>query len=343
MEAEAVRAVFDHRWDLQDEGDGIVKHHGDKNQYNTGVISKHHVVLASPDKYGKGNATRVMAHLSSTFPCIRWCLVVGVCGGVPSPKNREPIYLGDVIVSTKIIEHDIGKKYPYTFKTNQTFIHDPHTELGTYLKMIQGETNLEKVKSDMDRHLAQRKGVKVACPGPTSDMLFPWNYLHKHYNSECEACKTYSSTSGEPCAESKNLTCHELGCTSESARNLQAPRRPAIHFGYVASGDTVLKCGTGREQYADTSQIIAFEMEGTGVAKDMDCLVIKGVSDYADSHKHKGWQPYAASVAAACMKALLAQIRRSKSLSEREVTLPAMILVTARLVRSGHFRNNLNF
>ncbi|KEF57273.1 uncharacterized protein A1O9_05190 [Exophiala aquamarina CBS 119918] len=48
-EAEAVRAAFDHRWDLQAEGDNIVKHHGDKNQYNTGVIVKHNVVLATPD------------------------------------------------------------------------------------------------------------------------------------------------------------------------------------------------------------------------------------------------------------------------------------------------------
>lgn len=80
-EAEAVRAAFDHRWDLQDEGDNIVKHHGDKNQYNTGVIFKHNVVLATPDKYGKGNATRVIAHLRSTFPGIRWCLAVVVCGG----------------------------------------------------------------------------------------------------------------------------------------------------------------------------------------------------------------------------------------------------------------------
>ncbi|KEF57274.1 uncharacterized protein A1O9_05191 [Exophiala aquamarina CBS 119918] len=263
-----------------------------------------------------------MAHLRSTFPGIRVCLVVGVCGGVPSPKNREPIYLGDVIVSTKIIEYDIGKQYPYAFKPNQIFEQDPHTELSTYLKMIKGETNLEKVKSDMNRYLAERKRGKLADPGSASDKLFPWNYLHKHRNRECEPCKTYSDASGEPCAESEKLTCDELGCTGASTRELQVPRAPRIHFGHVASGDKVLKSGAHREQYADESQVIAFKMEGAGVAKDMDCLVIKGVCDYADSHKHKGWQPYAANVAAACMKALLVQYRRSKSAVERPVTLP---------------------
>ena len=35
------------------------------------------------------------------------------------------------------------------------------------------------------------------------------------------------------------------------------------------------------------------------------CLVIKGVCDYADSHKNKKWQPYAAATAAAFARALL--------------------------------------
>lgn len=34
-------------------------------------------------------------------------------------------------------------------------------------------------------------------------------------------------------------------------------------------------------------------------------IIIKGVCDYADSHKNKDWQKYAATSAAACMKALL--------------------------------------
>ncbi|KIW70684.1 hypothetical protein PV04_02929 [Phialophora macrospora] len=319
-EAEAVRAVFDHRWDHQPDGDNIVKHHSDKNQYNTGVILKHNVVLASPDEYGKGNATRVMSHLRSTFPGILWGLVVGVCGGVPAPKDREPIYLGDVVISTKILEYDKGKQYPYAFKPNETFDQKPGTALATYLKMIKGKTNLAKVNDDMKRYLEERSGGEVTYPGPSSDKLLPSKYLHKHHNDECEACKTCFDSSGEPCAESEKSTCDELGCTSVLARNLEIPRSPHIHFGYVASGDMVLKSGTHRERYADKAQVIAFEMEGAGVAKDIvDCLVIKGVCDYADSHKHKGWQPYAAEVAAACMKALLAQLRRSKSVVDRGV------------------------
>jgi hypothetical protein len=46
-------------------------------------------------------------------------------------------------------------------------------------------------------------------------------------------------------------------------------------------------------------------MEAAGLMNDFPCLVIRGVCDYADSHKNKRWQPYAAAVAAAYMKELL--------------------------------------
>jgi ankyrin repeat domain-containing protein 50 len=35
------------------------------------------------------------------------------------------------------------------------------------------------------------------------------------------------------------------------------------------------------------------------------CLVIRGICDYADSHKNKMWQHYAAATAAACAKEVL--------------------------------------
>ncbi|KAJ9244377.1 hypothetical protein DTO169E5_1982 [Paecilomyces variotii] len=48
-------------------------------------------------------------------------------------------------------------------------------------------------------------------------------------------------------------------------------------------------------------------MEGVGVWDKFNCLVIKGVCDYADSHKSKVWQDYAAAAAAAVAKEVLKQ------------------------------------
>jgi nucleoside phosphorylase len=60
-----------------------------------------------------------------------------------------------------------------------------------------------------------------------------------------------------------------------------------------------------RDQYAESEKVIAFEMEGAGVRKSFNCLIIKGVCDYADSHKNKKWQDYAAAVAASVAKEVL--------------------------------------
>jgi hypothetical protein len=42
-----------------------------------------------------------------------------------------------------------------------------------------------------------------------------------------------------------------------------------------------------------------------GLMDSFPCLVIRGICDYADSHKNKIWQPYAAATAAAYAKELL--------------------------------------
>ena len=53
---------------------------------------------------------------------------------------------------------------------------------------------------------------------------------------------------------------------------------------------------------------MCFEMEAAGLMNDFGCLVIRGICDYADSHKNKKWQPYAAATAAACAKEILSVI-----------------------------------
>jgi len=54
--------------------------------------------------------------------------------------------------------------------------------------------------------------------------------------------------------------------------------------------------------------ILCVEMEAAGLMNDFPCLVFRGICDYADSHKNKQWQPYAAAVAAGYMKELLMMI-----------------------------------
>src|ERR1700743_2283408 len=91
LEASAVSALFDKRWDDQRYG----KAPRDSNAYSTGVIGHHNVVLVHMPNMGKVAAATAAACLHASFPGIQIALVVGICGGAPG----EDILLGDVIIS----------------------------------------------------------------------------------------------------------------------------------------------------------------------------------------------------------------------------------------------------
>jgi hypothetical protein len=83
---------------------------------------------------------------------------------------------------------------------------------------------------------------------------------------------------------------------------------PRVHYGIIASGDKVIKDAKKRDQVGKRFGALCFEMEAGGLMDHFPCLVIRGICDYADSHKNKDWQPYAAATAAAYAKELLREI-----------------------------------
>lgn len=84
---------------------------------------------------------------------------------------------------------------------------------------------------------------------------------------------------------------------------------PEAHFGFVASGDTVIKTAEFRDKIVNQSsnKPISFEMESSavGIVYPGRVIVIKGFCDYADENKNKHWQRYAALTSAAYMRAFL--------------------------------------
>jgi nucleoside phosphorylase len=164
------------------------------------------------------------------------------------------------------------------------------------------------------------------------DKLFRPSYRHKHHNIlGCDIRRR----GDEVCNNALDSTCMDLECNDNQlvsrkrlddirknfANGAKAPR-PAIHFGLIASGDTVMKSGEHQDEIADRSKekdkekIIAFEMEAAGVMESFEGLVvaIKCVCDYADSHKDKRWQEFAAATAATHMKAVLKEWTPSSNL-----------------------------
>ena len=85
----------------------------------------------------------------------------------------------------------------------------------------------------------------------------------------------------------------------------QDAHKPAnIKVGEILSGPWLIKStGIQGELLKLSGDAIAFEMEGIGIlqacdGKGIECLVVKGVSDFGDQNKNDDWQPQAATNAA---------------------------------------------
>jgi nucleoside phosphorylase len=292
LEADAVDALFDHHWG--DDDAPYDKAPGDPNAYSTGAIGRYNIVLAHMPAMGKANAAAVAANCRASFPNIKLAVVVGVCGAVPSSPDGDEILLGDVIICEGIVQYDFGRQLPGRFVRKDTLLDSfgkPNPEIRALLAKLKGVRSRKTLQDKMASYLAAiqgKPGLDLAAdyPGRAHDKLFVAAYHHVG--------------SG---------TCQECGCNGPlvSRRRLgQDSLQPAIHFGLIASGDTVMKSAEDRNAIAQRENIVGFEMEGAGVWDSFPCMVvIKGVCDYADSHKTKVWQRYAAATAGACMRAFL--------------------------------------
>jgi nucleoside phosphorylase len=101
-------------------------------------------------------------------------------------------------------------------------------------------------------------------------------------------------------------TCSRCSKDRLVERTPRANQEVVVHYGTIASGNQVMKDGIIRDRLSsELGGVLCFEMEVAGLMNNFPCLVVRGICDYADSHKNKMWQPYAAATAAACAKELL--------------------------------------
>ena len=95
---------------------------------------------------------------------------------------------------------------------------------------------------------------------------------------------------------------------SDPSRNAKQPK---VHYGRIGAANTLLKDPKLRDALRDGLNVRAIEMEGSGVAdgtwiSGKSYMLIRGICDYCDSHKSDLWHVYAAVVAAAYARALIA-------------------------------------
>lgn len=257
---------------------GVLDELYDEAEYATGRIHNHEIVITClpAGQMGTNAAAAATAKMIAAFPNLKNALLVGIAGGVPN--RQADIRLGDVVISQPngkyggVVQYDFGKTVPDGFQRVGS-LNAPSNDLLTALSKL--KSNLASARNAID-------ASKIYQPPSNVDALFQASYDH---------------VGGETCAQCR--------------RDMKVERVPRaggaeIFFGTVASGNQVIKYGATRDGTSSKLDgVLCFEMEAAGVVNLVPCLVIRGICDYADSHKNKTFQPLAAAAAATCAREIL--------------------------------------
>ncbi|KAL2824339.1 hypothetical protein BJY01DRAFT_256478 [Aspergillus pseudoustus] len=277
-------------------------HGSDTSIYTLGRIGEHNVVIAClpMGRYGNNSAAIVATRMTAKFPNIQIGLMVGIGGGIP-PKNHhhqqekegeevgssgggggEDIRLGDIVVSKPsgasggVIQYDLGKITADGLFRRTGYLNAPPEIVLQVLNLMPAHSSV-----------LGRCWVHGQYPGEEADVLYDATYTHK-------------SDSGMACTKA----CDPARQIARVCGNRE--RGPRVFYGTIASGNAVIKDAYIRDQLGKSHGALCFEMEAAGVMHStFPCIVIRGISDYADSHKTDAWIEYAAATAAGYARAFL--------------------------------------
>ena len=265
----------------------------DSNIYKAGRIGDHYIVMVTLDKIGLSAIPSVAADMRGSFRHLKHLLLVGLGGGIPEYAQGEQMVLGDVVVSRQVENLDSGRRTPSGFQhTRQTYT--PSQALMKAVNTLDSTRSLHGTRIPQTLQGIRQKLPRTIRgnpkdPGPDADRLFDAHYRHK---DDAKLCENY---------------CDTRRSKSRQERGPKAYRKadsPFVHYGIIGSGNSLVVGSKEREKFYKELGTICFEMEAA-VLMEYQCLVIRGISDYSDSHKNKEWQPYAAATAAAYAQELI--------------------------------------
>lgn len=311
IELTAARCMLDEEYDNHK----LRKHPHDTNFYSLGKIDDHNVALTCLDSAGNNNASLVAHQMKNTFECLDFGLMVGIGGGIPGGIPPKDIRLGDVVVGRGVIQYDAGKFIQDgDFKVTDFVRQPPSVLRKATITLI---SNHEMRKKQIWHHIQQffnnhpdmahagSKGYRS--PGKEHDHLYEAEYTHQGASDTCADCNN----------------------DRRVRRSDRADTEPVAHYGIIASGNAVMRDGVRRDKLGRDHDALCVEMEAAGLRDVIPCLTIRGICDYADSHKSKDWQRYAAITAAAYAKELLGVI--SPSNVEGMSSAPGLFAAVSRL------------
>ncbi|KAH7322566.1 hypothetical protein B0I35DRAFT_183940 [Stachybotrys elegans] len=290
----------------------------DNNIYTLGRVGQHNVVIACLPhwNYGLVSAANVASDMLRTFTNVRFGLMVGVGGGVPT---KQDIRLGDVVVSS--LDYANGAVYQYDFGQtvqDKAFRATGHLDAPPLLLQAAVQdlkTTYRRHGNQIDKAIAAvlernpRLEEEYRRPDPITDRLYKNTFTH---------------------AGPSHQSCTSVCGDDESTLIIRDARQkyddnPKVHYGLIASSNQLMKDALVRDRLAEEKGVLCFEMEAAGLMNHFKCLVIRGICDYSDSHKNEAWKGYAAMAAAAYAKDLLGRIAPSRVEAEEKIRVLSRI------------------
>jgi hypothetical protein len=138
--------------------------------------------------------------------------------------KHQTIHLGDIIVSTQVIEYDYGKDYDNGFKrrtdVENTLPRAPAEVTIFVNRFVRGKGQtfqrvLPKTNADLRDfgRLETGRNAYHEHPGPRTDDVYDLGYRHKHQDpGKCAECNRCTEWYHEVCEEARAASCQELGC-----------------------------------------------------------------------------------------------------------------------------------
>jgi nucleoside phosphorylase len=186
---------------------------------------------------------------------------------------------GDVVISMPsgdkggVVQYDLGSSTITGFQI-KGYLCPPPDELLEALNLMQSDHTLHR--SNVSQFISEAlkrypQLTKYSRPPESTDVLFKSEYNHTSPKRTCEDCDTSQIEERSVRKDSKV---------------------PRVHYGLIASGDRVIKDAFEREKLVKSlDDVLCFDIESASLMNGFRCIVIREISDYADSHKNDLWKP----------------------------------------------------
>ena len=204
LEAAAAKAMLDKTHPQ------LLQSPGDNNTYTLGEISGHNIVVACLPSvvYGPISAATAAAHMRTTFPSIRFSLMVGIGG-----KVQNDIRVGDVVVSKPtgalggVVHYDYGKTVAGGVFHQTGIMNQPPQVLLSAITQLHADEILGNNKGVAGVILDANVEMKSAFsrPADEQDWLFDPAYDHPEGEDTCIKCDRRYPIHREPTSDEPQI------------------------------------------------------------------------------------------------------------------------------------------